>query len=319
RTETIRAYREASHQSFQKNSDILEGWIWLSALNSRTCRACIALHGTFHELGERLKGHVQCRCTQVPAVKGVDLGIEKGTEWFRKQPSSIQREILDEKSEYEAYKSGRLKLEDFVGLRRSAQWGDSYQALSLKRALDGEGQFPGDAQRPQILQPQALPKTDKKPRAKKAPEFPDSIEGLESIRVLGGPTGAQLVRDPATGKQFVLKRGASPDHLKEEVIADQAYKALGVNVPKVKLYETDQGPVKVAEFIEGKPLNRLSGAEREKAEIELGKHFAADALLGNWDVIGLGEDNILVDQAGKVYRIDNGGSLRFRARGSLKT
>ncbi len=147
RTETLRAYREASHQTYQQNADILEGWIWLSALNARTCRACIALHGTFHELGERMKSHVNCRCTQVPAIRGVDLGIEKGTDWFAKQPAAVQKAVLDGEGEFEAYKAGKVRLEDFTGLRRSAKWGDSYQALGLKRALAGEGEFPGATRR----------------------------------------------------------------------------------------------------------------------------------------------------------------------------
>jgi SPP1 gp7 family putative phage head morphogenesis protein len=165
RTETIRAYREASHRTYLDNPDVLEGWYWLAALNSaRTCRACIALHGTFHELGERMKSHVQCRCTQVPGVKGVDLGIGKGATWFAKQPASFQREILDKEGEFEAYKSGRLKLEDFVGLRRSARWGDSYQALSLQRALAGEGLFPGDPRRPRDLNSLIVPREELGPR-----------------------------------------------------------------------------------------------------------------------------------------------------------
>jgi SPP1 gp7 family putative phage head morphogenesis protein len=150
RTETLRAYRETFHQTYERNPDVLEGWYWLSALSSRTCRACIALHGTFHQLGERMASHIQCRCTQVPGVKGVDPGIQRGADWFDKQPASIQKEVLDKEGEYEAYKSGRLKLEDFVGLKRSAQWGDSYKALSLERALAGEGQFPREAQKPVV-------------------------------------------------------------------------------------------------------------------------------------------------------------------------
>jgi hypothetical protein len=51
---------------------------------------------------------------------------------------------------------------------------------------------------------------------------------------------------------------------------------------------------------------------------ELQKHFAADALLGNWDVVGMDADNVLVANDGTVYRIDNGGSLRYRAQGGLK-
>lgn len=156
RTETLRAYREASHQTYQQNADILEGWIWLSALNARTCRACIALHGTFHELGERMKSHVNCRCTQVPAIRGVDLGIEKGTDWFAKQPAAVQKAVLDGEGEYESYKAGKVRLEDFTGLRRSVQWGDSYQALGLKRALAGEGEFPGRAA-PVARPPEEIP------------------------------------------------------------------------------------------------------------------------------------------------------------------
>jgi hypothetical protein len=85
-----------------------------------------------------MKTHVNCRCASAPAVKGVDLGIEKGTDWFRKQPAAVQKEILDKEGEYEAYKSGQVKLEDFVGRERSPQWGDSYRALSLSRALAGD-------------------------------------------------------------------------------------------------------------------------------------------------------------------------------------
>lgn len=60
RTEQVRAYREATHQTYLRNADVLEGWIWLSAANRRTCAACWAMHGTFHKLTERLDGHPQC-------------------------------------------------------------------------------------------------------------------------------------------------------------------------------------------------------------------------------------------------------------------
>jgi hypothetical protein len=43
-----------------------------------------------------------------------------------------------------------------------------------------------------------------------------------------------------------------------------------------------------------------------------------DALVGNWDVAGASLDNILVDKDGKLWRIDNGGSLSWRAMGSQK-
>jgi hypothetical protein len=93
---------------------------------------------------------------------------------------------------------------------------------------------------------------------------------------------------------------------------------LGAAIPRAKLYETPSGPVKLAEFIEGRPLSDLTKVEKAKVYAQLQKDFAADALFGNWDVIGLGQDNILVDAKGKPWRIDNGGSLRYRAQGAEK-
>lgn len=153
--------------------------------------------------------------------------------------------------------------------------------------------------------------------------FPSSTEGLKVVRNLGGSTGAQLVEDPATGKRYVMKRGANPDHLLEEAHADAAYQALGVKVPSFKMYTKDGAPVKLAEYVpEARTLAEVlrSGNQHEIDQVvrQLGDNFVADALLGNWDVVGLSYDNILVDKAGTAWRIDNGGSLRFRAQGARK-
>jgi ADP-ribose pyrophosphatase YjhB (NUDIX family) len=153
--------------------------------------------------------------------------------------------------------------------------------------------------------------------------FPKTVDSLTTVRTLGGSTGAMLMRDPDTGKQFVLKRGKDAGHILEEATADGAYQALGFKVPAYHIYQTPAGPVKVAEYIEGKPLKEVlaSGNTRQinKVKKELQKGFAADALMGNWDVVGLDADNVLVDSKGNVWRIDNGGSLRRRAQGTPKT
>ena len=153
--------------------------------------------------------------------------------------------------------------------------------------------------------------------------FPISINGLETIETLGGSTGAKLVRDKK-GRQFVMKSGNSPDHLLEESYADAAYKAAGIPVPKFKVYKGASGPVKLSEFMsDTKSLGSILKGKDEalKADViaQLKDGFVADALLGNWDVVGLGMDNVLVDKDGKAWRIDNGGSLRFRAQGERKT
>ncbi len=155
------------------------------------------------------------------------------------------------------------------------------------------------------------------------PGFPASVGSLKTVSSLGGSTGAKLVEDPATGKRYVLKKGNSAGHLREEAYADAAYQALGLNVPTFKVYDTADGPVKLAEFKSGlktlgEALNSATPAERKAIVAEVRKGFAADALMGNWDVIGASKDNILVGDDGKVWRIDNGGSFRYRAQGAKK-
>ena len=137
------------------------------------------------------------------------------------------------------------------------------------------------------------------------------------VQKLGGSTGAEKVVD-AKGKQYVRKFGASPAHVKEEFAAEEMYRAAGVAVPASRLEKQDGKPVKLSEFITARPLGVLAGEDRKKAEAAVRKHFAADALFGNWDVLGMDADNVLVTSDGTVHRVDVGGSLRFRAQGETK-
>lgn len=161
------------------------------------------------------------------------------------------------------------------------------------------------------LPPAPEPPKPPKPNPAAWPKDPDK---LEVVRKLGGASGAELVKD-ADGKLYVRKRGTSPDHLREEDHADRLYRAVGAPVPKSKLYETKSGPVKLSAFEQGvtlAELMRTDPAAAERAMAALRKHFVADALFANWDVIGAPFDNILVTPAGVPLRIDNGGALRYR-------
>lgn len=40
RTEQLRAYRESTHRSYLANSNVVKGWIWISARTSNTCASC---------------------------------------------------------------------------------------------------------------------------------------------------------------------------------------------------------------------------------------------------------------------------------------
>lgn len=148
----------------------------------------------------------------------------------------------------------------------------------------------------------------------KGSEIPQSMEGLTKVKGLGGSTGATLYKD-ASGKQFVVKGGNNVNHVREEFAADQIYAAMGAGVLAGGMI----GDKKATVYVEGsRQLADLSASEQKKVRHELSKHFALDALLANWDVIGLDQDNVLVGPDGKVYRGDNGGALRYRAQGGAK-
>lgn len=167
--------------------------------------------------------------------------------------------------------------------------------------------------------PYKLPKDAKDAVEPPAPTPPPSA--LTVQKTLGGSTGAQLAIDPTTGKQYVIKGGKSAAHINNESQADDLYRAAGVNVPQQQMHPSADGPKKVAEFIKGKTLQELkdTNAKQYEAAVEkVKKDFVVDSLLANYDVVGMNLDNIVVGKGGKVFRVDNGGSLTFRAQGKTK-
>lgn len=140
---------------------------------------------------------------------------------------------------------------------------------------------------------------------------------VKVIKDLPGSTGPKLVEDE-NGKKWVMKTGPSKDALVNEVSADAAYRAMGVKTPKsglvdgVKFSEFMEGGVELGKWREGK-----SHTEIQAMHAKIGKHFVADAVLANWDSVGTGANNILII-GDEPYRIDNGGALKYRAKGGLK-
>lgn len=143
RTETMRAYREATSRTFNQNRDILVGWVWVASFSRRTCASCLALAGSVHRLDERMESHPRCRCVAQPLLRGQAVTIQKGDEWFATQPAEIQRAILGSNVAVNAHRDGRVTLTDFVGRQNSPQWGQPYYQLSTKRAILKQSKFPG--------------------------------------------------------------------------------------------------------------------------------------------------------------------------------
>lgn len=171
------------------------------------------------------------------------------------------------------------------------------------------------AQQPGVQAPSA------DPAAEPPAYFPDSLDQLHGNKPLGGSTGA--TQKEHNGQQYVVKEGASPEHLKNEMAADRAYEALGIATAPFKEFTNDQGkPVKVAKFVAGKDLRHIeeqgTPEEIKAAHSELARSFVAHALLANWDAHGMDGDNVIFDDQGTAHFIDNGGALEFRAQGAPK-
>lgn len=137
---------------------------------------------------------------------------------------------------------------------------------------------------------------------------------------LGGSSEVKLVN--AAGNQYAVKkeRGRSEgrSQLVHEVLADRLYNLVGARAPFSTLVEVGGKMFKASEYLtSARALGTVSPAIKKAAIDELKEHFVMDALLGNWDVVGASEDNILIKD-GHIVRIDNGSSFKHRARGAEK-
>lgn len=149
RQEMLRCYKGAACETYRANEDVLEQWRWTCSLQSRTCAACLMMDGTLHNLDEDLESHVQCRCAPVPVTKpwSAILGrddipdtrprFESGADWFDRQSTAVQRQVLGSKAAYDLYKSG-TPLKDFVGYKHDPDWGRSIYQRSVRQIQKGK-------------------------------------------------------------------------------------------------------------------------------------------------------------------------------------
>ena len=134
RTETLRAYREASRLSAVRNSKIVKGWVWSASLDNRTCPVCWAMHGTEFPSDEIMATHPSCRCDRLPVTVSWDelgfediadapiLQVHDGPELFARQGPLLQAQVLGP-AKFAAYQRGLIDLPDLVGVGEHPDWG----------------------------------------------------------------------------------------------------------------------------------------------------------------------------------------------------
>ena len=139
---------------------------------------------------------------------------------------------------------------------------------------------------------------------------------------LRGSTGA-LLRTLPSGKKVVVKRGghAGGDpqgHIRNEYDMNRYLNELGVGVPHAEMVqEKVQGqlftkPTMITDFEEGaRPISY------DDAQV-LREGFVPQALIGNWDALGMELDNVLIRPDGTPTYVDVGGAGPYRAQGAPK-
>lgn len=139
---------------------------------------------------------------------------------------------------------------------------------------------------------------------------------------LPGSTSPTLYVDSQGKGQWVVKEGGAKGQNVVEKASNDVYgilgKSLGTGAVDSNLVD---GKLVNRYISDGKTLDKVSQGDRERLGINnaLRKSHIADALVANWDYMGLaGGDNVMVDSRGKVARIDAGGTFNFRAQGANK-
>lgn len=145
RTEMLRAYREAGHRMALANQDVLRGWRWAAALSLRTCGSCVAMHGTWHRLDERLEDHPNGRCSAIYETKPwSELGFEgvpdtrpelpDAEAWLRGLSEADQARVLGNQGAA-LWRTGQVALHEFTERRDNAVWGAMRTLKPVSRIL----------------------------------------------------------------------------------------------------------------------------------------------------------------------------------------
>ena len=144
----------------------------------------------------------------------------------------------------------------------------------------------------------------------------DARDGvLDKISERLGSNPGGWYENKNTSERHYIKIYKNPDQARVEFVANDIYSKLGINAVRSELLEMDGSLAIASKAIDGAE-SMGQHALSKSADVRDG--FVADAYLANWDVVGAVCDNIVKDSNGNAHRIDNGGSLIFRARGGAK-
>jgi 8-oxo-dGTP pyrophosphatase MutT (NUDIX family)/2'-5' RNA ligase len=146
---------------------------------------------------------------------------------------------------------------------------------------------------------------------------------FSGMKKISGPKGTNPggIYEAPDGSRWYIKQQKSQAHAENEHLASVLYREAGIDVPEVIIGSGAPGitGTQTATRIVPNAKTDLPSHKNDQTYLaKLREGFAVDAWLGNYDAVGLVDDNIVTDQNGDPVRIDVGGSLEFRAQGKAK-
>lgn len=138
-TETLDAYRAASGYVHEVNAEAIAGWLWVCALDRRSCPSCWAMHDTLHPLREPgPQGHPNCRCARAPLMRvtrddgTTDLtsGLPDTETRFRSLPRADQLRIMGP-ARLQLLDDADITWSDLAIRRSNKGWRSSYSPRSV--------------------------------------------------------------------------------------------------------------------------------------------------------------------------------------------
>jgi predicted ABC-type ATPase len=200
-------------------------------------------------------------------------------------------------------------------LKQFSKWAvydNSEQIFHLRKVSEGENKQAWEVL--QVLK--SNPYHDKEGKFAKAnaPGVRD-VSHWKRVGAQGGSNPGGIFEDEHGTRHYVKHPQVNPDQAKAEKVADDIYRALDIPAKESEVI-TRKGKLGLA----GKMLPQARQMNREEinASPDVKKGYVADAFLGNWDVFGLSHDNIVEAADKHHYRVDNGGTLFYRAQGKPK-
>jgi hypothetical protein len=147
RTAVQHVSSQARQAVWNENEDVIDGYVWVSVLDSRTTPICQSLDGQFFKLNEGPVPpiHIGCRSITVAHIKDVDVfafttraskGEKPGQvpanmtyfEWLKTQPATFQDDAIGV-ARGKLLRDGGLSAEKFAALNLNK----NFQPLTLEQ------------------------------------------------------------------------------------------------------------------------------------------------------------------------------------------